>query len=141
MRPRTYSWVLARLLALLRAPPEIQTKGDSLMEINPWNSHEWITRNLEIDPGRPLVHRTCAQCGRDFVDDLSSIERYAASVSSLRFIRLANEVNARWLQQPCPHTNLRTDDDDRKTRYGTAASSRVLSLTDIIARKESSRRG
>ncbi|MDO8433190.1 MAG: hypothetical protein Q7S58_12345 [Candidatus Binatus sp.] len=81
---------------------------------DPWNTHEWYNRRLEIQPGKPQMQRYCIRCGRNFVDDLWCDERYAAHAAIFHFERLADEVTARWLIEPCPGTHLPSDDDDRK---------------------------
>ena len=39
----------------------------------PSNTHTWLLpdgRHLEVEPGKPLVHRMCVTCNRNFVHDL-----------------------------------------------------------------------
>jgi hypothetical protein len=79
-----------------------------------WNTHEWYSRRLEIKPGCPQMQRYCIRCGRNFVDDLWSNERYAAHAAIFHFDRLQEEVTDRWLREPCPGTHLPSDDNDRK---------------------------
>jgi len=83
-------------------------------ERDSWNSHEWYNRRLEIEPGKPQMQRYCIRCGRNFVDDLWSDERYAAHAAIFHFNRLSDEVTARWLMEPCPGEQLPSDDEDRK---------------------------
>ncbi len=49
-----------------------------------WDSHNWSSvrgRRIEIEPGKPLIQLHCSRCGRDFVEDSSSGQRYAVYVS------------------------------------------------------------
>ena len=87
-----------------------------------WLSHKWIsTRGRSLDiKGKSLRHFKCRHCRRDFVEEAVSGERYAVHVSIFDFDRLADEVSARWLNQPCLHTAPRSDDDDRLTRRDAA---------------------
>jgi len=82
-----------------------------------WNSHCWIGRRLVLAPGQPLIQRVCSDCGRAFVDDCSTGERYAVHVSIFKIHRLSDEVTARWLSQQCPAQRLAGDEADRGTRY------------------------
>jgi hypothetical protein len=84
------------------------------VKADPWNTHEWYSRRLEIQPGKPQMQRYCIRCGRNFVDDLWSGERYAAHAAIFHFDRLADEVTARWLLEDCPEVHLPADDQDRK---------------------------
>lgn len=79
-----------------------------------WKTHEWYERRLELEPGRPQLHRHCRRCGRDIVEDLWSNEHYAAYPTIFHFERLAAEVTARWLYEPCPGRPLESDANDRK---------------------------
>jgi hypothetical protein len=86
-----------------------------------WNFHRWRNRSgrqVRREPGKPLLHRVCVACGRDFVDDLSSTERFAV-VSLFQFDRLADETTERWLSERCPGRRLPGDNADRETRYGS----------------------
>jgi len=85
-----------------------------------WNSHEWYNRRLEIQPGRPQMQRYCIRCGRNFVDDLWSDQRYAAHAAIFHFNRLSDEVTARWLIESCPGEHLPSDEVDRKCIDGAA---------------------
>lgn len=87
-----------------------------------WLSHKWTSvrgRSLTI-AGKLLRQFKCRRCRRDFVQETVSGERYAVHVSIFDFDRLADEVTNRWLNQPCPHTAPRSDDDDRLTRRAAA---------------------
>ena len=84
---------------------------------SPWNTHCWIGRRLGLAPGQPLIQRVCCDCGRAFVDDCSTGERYAVHVSIFNVHRLSDEVTARWLSKQCPAQHLAGDEADRQTRY------------------------
>ena len=87
----------------------------------PWQTHKWSEpdgRRVEIERGKPLIQRYCQKCGRTFVEDLASKERYAVHVSALFFKRLVDDVNERWLSTPCPGKKLETDYDDEKKWSG-----------------------
>jgi hypothetical protein len=86
-----------------------------------WNSHDWTRRRIEIEPGKPLLHHRCTRCRRDFVEEVSSGERYAVHVSAFRFDRLSDEITARWLSEPCPKSQTASDEDDR-TRFHSAGT-------------------
>ena len=84
-------------------------------EIAAWNSHRWVT----LVPGiRPLQH-LCRQCGRKFVDDAHTGERYAVNGGVIHFDKLSDETTARWLADSCPGKPLQSDEEDLKTRFGT----------------------
>ena len=81
-----------------------------------WNTHCWIGRRLVLAPGQPLIQRVCNDCGRAFVDDCSSGERYAVHVSIFKIHRLSDEVTSRWLSEQCPAQHVAGDEADRQTR-------------------------
>jgi hypothetical protein len=83
-----------------------------------WRTHQWSSRHLELEKDKPLLHHRCTQCRRDFVDDLSTDERYSVHVSALRFNRLSAEVTGRWLREPCPALAQPTDEADRRSFFG-----------------------
>ena len=82
-----------------------------------WTTHCWIGRRLGMAPGQPLIQRVCTDCGRAFVDECSTGERYAVHVSIFKLHRLSDEVTSRWLSQQCPAQHLAADEADRQTRY------------------------
>jgi hypothetical protein len=59
----------------------------------------------------------CTACGRDFVEEVASGERYAVHAGLVRFDRLSDEVTNRWIRSNCPMTRLLSDDQDRRTRF------------------------
>lgn len=85
--------------------------------VHPWETHKWMEpegRRVEIVRGHPLTQRYCMRCGRTFVEDDGSRERYAVHVSALFFKRLIDDVNQRWISTPCPGKKLETDTEDEK---------------------------
>jgi len=82
-----------------------------------WNTHCWIGRRLVLAPGQPLIQRVCSECGRAFIDECSTGERYAVHVSIFKLHRLCDEVTMRWLSQGCPAQRLAEDEADRQTRF------------------------
>jgi hypothetical protein len=90
-----------------------------------WKTHDWISRRLEQISGAPIILRACRQCGRDFVEERSTGDQYAAHVSIFNVHRLCDEVTSRWLYEKCPAERLTADDTDRQTRFavGQFASS------------------
>ncbi len=80
-----------------------------------WATHQCIPAEgrLVNVGGRSYRHCRCEKCGRDFVEDAQSGEQYAVNVSVFGFDRLAEEVNRRWLDQPCPQRPLASDETDR----------------------------
>ena len=83
------------------------------MDRDAWNSsHHWSSvqgRQIEIEPGKPLVQHQCSRCMRDFVDDPPSGERYAVYVSVFSFRRLPDAVSDQWLCELCPGAPLAYD--------------------------------
>lgn len=82
------------------------------MNCDAWNSHEWSSargRQVEIEPGKPLIQRRCSRCKRDFVEDASTGERYAVYVSAFSFRRLPEPVSRQWLDELCPGAPLLFD--------------------------------
>jgi hypothetical protein len=70
----------------------------------PSPTHKWLSeegRRLELDPGRPLLHRLCTVCNRNFVHDLTTGEWYAVIARMFDFERL-RPVTDEWLKTPCP---------------------------------------
>jgi len=95
--------------------------------LSAWNTHDWISRSLEIVANKPIAQQTCRKCWRSFVDESEgSIGRwYAVHVSVFKFQRLADEVTSRWLSQECPGARLTADDVDRHTRFSDSCLSEV----------------
>jgi hypothetical protein len=90
--------------------------------MNVLDTHRWIGsssgRIVKIND-KPHQHLFCATCGRNFITDPVSGERYAVYVGALRFYRLADEVSERWCRENCPGQHLSSDDADNETRQAT----------------------
>lgn len=93
--------------------------GVTRMEMNSssWRTHDWIGRRLKLTLGEPLIQMGCRECGREFVDECATGERYAVYVSIFKLHRLSDEVTSRWLAAKCPAERPMTDDADRQTRF------------------------
>src|ERR1700692_283386 len=91
-----------------------------------WNTHCWIGRRLVVAPGQPLIEHVCNDCGRAFIDECSTGERYAVHVSIFKVHRLSDEVTSRWLSQQCPAQYLAGDEVDRHTRFIPAAAGNAI---------------
>ena len=89
--------------------------------LNPWETHDWFDRPLEIDPGERIIQFICRKCGRGFVNDADG-RRYAIHASAFAIYRLADEVTDRWLSEPCPSELKHADLDDGATRYMNGSS-------------------
>jgi hypothetical protein len=79
-------------------------------------NHQWLqpkARQLQIESGESVYQRHCVRCGRDFITLASKGSCYAASLSAVSFLRLADEVTQRWLAEECPERRLPNDDVDR----------------------------
>jgi hypothetical protein len=82
----------------------------------PSPTHTWLLadgRTLEVEPGKPLLHRLCTTCRRNFVYDGAAKEWYAAYPRMFDFDRLI-EVTPQWLSEPCPGRYLAADEEARK---------------------------
>jgi hypothetical protein len=82
----------------------------------PSTTHTWLLadgRRLEPEAGKPLVHRLCTVCKRNFVHDVTAKDWYVAYPRLLDFDRLVS-VSQRWLSEACPGRYLTTDEDARK---------------------------
>jgi hypothetical protein len=91
-----------------------------LMEMKKaWDTHRWIGssrgRSVKVND-KPHQHLFCTRCGRNFLTDPSSGERYTVYVGAMRFYRLADEVTDRWCREICPGQRLFSDDADNETR-------------------------
>src|SRR5580692_3774308 len=89
--------------------------------LNPWETHDWFDRPLEIDPAKRIIQFICRKCGRAFVNDADGT-RYAIHASAFAIYRLADEVTDRWLSEPCPSELKQADLDDRSARHMNGSS-------------------
>jgi hypothetical protein len=91
-------------------------KGLAPPNLSPWKTHDWISRRLEPVSGDRIILQVCRECGRGFIEDRSSGERYAVHVSIFKLHRLSYEVSSKWLSEKCPTECLMADDADCQTR-------------------------
>ena len=71
--------------------------------MDPWLTHKWLPpegRHFDIN-GKSITQHFYVVGKWEFVEDTSSGERSAVHVIVHDFTRLAEEVNARWLTEPC----------------------------------------
>jgi hypothetical protein len=78
-----------------------------------------------LQDSRSLRH-VCNDCGRAFIDECSTGERYAVHVSIFKVHRLADEVTSRWLSETCPAQRIAGDEADRRTRFIPIAAVDVI---------------
>ena len=67
-------------------------------------THQWLLpegRRIALQPGKPLLHRLCTVCNRNFVQDSTTGEWFAAIPRMFDFERL-HGVSEKWLDDPCP---------------------------------------
>jgi hypothetical protein len=96
------------------------------------DGHRWGERELKLQ-GNSFVHRHCLWCSRDFVMRRGSAQWDAVHVGIFAFSRLEDDVNHRWLSEPCPRRELpedrnelralkfeRSPNQTRRFEFGTA---------------------
>ena len=91
------------------------------MNGEPWSTHVWIaSRGREIRRDARFIgfHYHCRACARNFLMVPSSGEIFAIRIGAMRFDRLSDEVNARWLNEPCPGQVLSSNFSDQKKHPG-----------------------
>jgi len=103
--------------------------------ISAWKSHAWIARQLEFVPGAPLIQHICANCGRNFVEEIRTGNQYAVHVGVIRFNRLSEETTARWLADSCPGRRLESDKADLETRFSQPCPRPAMN-TDQVRRRQ-----
>ena len=92
--------------------------ADNHPSIGPSTTHTWLTsegRRLEFKSGKPLLHRFCTTCHRNFVCDLSTGNWYSVFPRIFDFQYL-DHVSERWLKEACPGEYLNSDAEARKLR-------------------------
>jgi hypothetical protein len=92
-----------------------QERSDRHPPTGPSPTHTWLSREgrgLEIESGRPLLHRFCTICRRNFVCVLSSGEWYAVYPRMFDFEHL-DQVREQWLKEVCPRQYLISDERAR----------------------------
>jgi hypothetical protein len=82
-----------------------------------WDSHQWLTRQVELAAGIHADQYTCHTCGRHFIIEKPSEITYAVHIGLHRFDRLPDEVTARWFEEFCPQQTVASDIEDLQTRY------------------------
>jgi hypothetical protein len=82
-----------------------------------WDTHDLISQPLELDLDLPLNQLVCLTCGRDFIEECLTGDRYGVRISTFGVDRLSAEVTSRWLSELCPGERLMADDADRRTRF------------------------
>lgn len=77
----------------------------------PSSTHTWLSldgRHLEIEAGKPLLHRFCTICRRNFVCDISSGRWHAVFPQIFDFEHL-DQLSEQWLKETCPGQYLTSD--------------------------------
>jgi hypothetical protein len=83
----------------------------TIIHQGPSSTHTWLSlegRHLEIEAGKPLLHRFCTLCRRNFVCDLSSGKWQAVLPRIFDFEHL-DQVSEQWLKETCPRQYLTSD--------------------------------
>ena len=119
-----------------------QESSDRHPSTEPSRTHTWLSlegRHLEIKAGKPLLHRFCTTCRRNFVCDLSSGRWHAVFPRTLDFDYL-NQVSEQWLKETCPRQYLTSDaavmarppqssaENNLLTYWGVAGSPSLLGI-------------
>ena len=84
--------------------------------IGPSSTHTWLSpegRRLEIESGKPLLHRFCTTCHRNCVCDLLTGNWYTVFPRMFDFEH-HDDVSERWLKEACPGEYLNSDAEARK---------------------------
>jgi hypothetical protein len=89
--------------------------------LDPWKTHNWFDRPLEINRGEKANQFVCRKCGRGFVRDTSG-KRYAIHVSAFAIHRFSVEVTDRWPSEPCPNEHQLADLQAGQTRLVNESS-------------------
>jgi hypothetical protein len=95
-----------------------QPSTATLPPLKPSATHKWDPpdgRQLELQPGKTLIHWRCTACRRNFVHDLTAQEWFAAFPRILDFERL-DGVSQRWLAEECSGQYQAADERARKTQ-------------------------
>jgi hypothetical protein len=88
-----------------------QEPSDRDPSTEPSSTHTWLLlegRHLEIEAGKPLLHRFCTTCRRNFVCELSSRKWHAVLPRIFDFEHL-DQVTEQWLKETCPRQYLTSD--------------------------------
>jgi hypothetical protein len=98
--------------------PAKEPSSDHL-SIGPSSTHTWLSsegRRMEIESGKPLLHRFCTTCHRNFVCDLSTGGWFTVFPRIFDFERL-DHLSERWLKEACPGEYLNSDAAAGKSRH------------------------
>ena len=79
------------------------------------DGHVWRRRELDID-GEEYSQRHCQNCGRDFVTKTRLEQWHAVYVGVFEFIPLEQDMNSRWLNEPCPGRRLPEEYNELRSR-------------------------
>jgi hypothetical protein len=79
------------------------------------DGHQWSQRDLDSD-GKAYSHRHCQNCGRDFASEKGSERWTAVYVGAFAFSPLEEDVNLRWLAEPCPGYRIPEDSNENRSR-------------------------
>ena len=79
------------------------------------DGHAWSHRELDFQ-GRAYSHRHCQSCGRDFATEKGMEHWTAVYVGTFDFTPLDEEVNLRWLSEPCPGHRMTEDRNENRCR-------------------------
>jgi hypothetical protein len=89
--------------------------------LDPWDTHDWFDRPLEINRREKIIQFVCRKCGRGFVNDTTG-RRYAIHASAFEIYRLSDEVTDRWLSEPCSNERQQADLEASQTRLANGSS-------------------
>ena len=76
--------------------------------------------------GMAMFHNHCRACGRDFVRAGGTHHWNAAYIGVFSIEVLTDDVNQRWLSEPCPGERCAMDEADRLLRKNFAGKRREL---------------
>ena len=79
------------------------------------DGHTWSHREVHFK-GRTYCHRHCQNCGRDFAMQKGAEEWTAVYVGIFDFAPLEQDVNFRWLSEPCPGHRMPEDRNENRCR-------------------------
>ena len=79
------------------------------------DGHVWSQRDVDFH-GRAYSHRHCQTCGRDFASQKGTDDWNAVYVGTFDFTPLEEDVNLRWLAEPCPERRMPEDQNENRCR-------------------------
>ena len=81
---------------------------------NPSETHSFSKNDRKVVVnGMEQFHRQCHACRRDFVRTAGTHHWNAAYVGVFSIEILPDEINQRWLSEPCPGERCASDEADR----------------------------